>query len=172
MLVAAANDGEEAAFVALYERHRDWVVRLAHRFTGNPDDAQDVLQETFKYMLGKFPGFKLTAAMTTFLYPVVRNLSLEILRGRRREPVADEQLLANIPAGEEGGVIAGELPVVLAALPATHLEVVLMRFVDGLSLEEISLSLEIPIGTVKSRLHNALSRLRRDPRTRRYFEVD
>ena len=48
------------------------VVRLAHRFTGNADDAQDVLQETFKYMLGKFPGFKLTAAMTTFLYPVVQ----------------------------------------------------------------------------------------------------
>jgi RNA polymerase sigma-70 factor (ECF subfamily) len=170
MLVAAANDGDEAAFVALYERHRDWVVRLAQRFTGDADDAQDVLQETFKYLLGKFPGFELTAAMTTFLYPVVKNISLGILRNRRREPVADEQLLVNLPAGGQGDAMGGELPAVLAALPAAHREVVLMRFVDGLSLEEIGVSLGIPIGTVKSRLHNALNQLKTDPRTRRYYE--
>lgn len=170
MLIAAANDGDEAAFVALYERHRVWVVRLAHRLTGNADDAQDVLQETFKYLLGKFPGFELTAAMTTFLYPVVKNLSLGILRQRRLERVADEELLANLPAGPETDPAGGELSAVLAALPATHREVVLMRFVDGMSLEEIGMALEIPIGTVKSRLHNALHQLKADPRTRRYFE--
>ncbi len=50
-------------------------------------------------------------------------------------------------------------------------EVVLMRFVDDLSLQEIAAALAIPTGTVKSRLHNALATLRDDPRTRRYFEA-
>ena len=79
-LIAALNAGDAAAFDALYYRYRDRILRLAYRFTANHADAQDVLQETFSYLHKKFPGFRLTAAMTTFLYPVVRNLSLEIRR--------------------------------------------------------------------------------------------
>jgi DNA-directed RNA polymerase specialized sigma24 family protein len=54
-LVAAVNRGDENAFEALYLRHRDWVVALAHRFTGDSELALDVLQETFLYFLKKFP---------------------------------------------------------------------------------------------------------------------
>src|SRR5205807_2014660 len=96
-LVAAANHGDERAFVSLYHRYRDWALRLARRFTGNDDDALDVLQETFTYFFRKFPGFHLTAAMTTFLYPVVRNLSLAARRKRGRM-VSDDELLAVAPA--------------------------------------------------------------------------
>src|SRR4030065_871281 len=80
-LIKLANKGDPDAFEALYHRYRDWVYRLAWRYTGNRSDALDVLQETFTYLLGKFPGFELTAAMTTFLYPVVKHISLA---GRRR----------------------------------------------------------------------------------------
>ena len=54
-------------------------------------------------------------------------------------------------------------------IPAMHREVLLMRFVDDLKLEEIAKALSIPLGTVKSRLHNGISLLREDPRSRRYF---
>jgi RNA polymerase sigma-70 factor (ECF subfamily) len=170
-LIAAANNGDDAAFVALYHRYRDWVVRLARRFTGNDDDALDVLQETFAYVFRKFPGFVLTAAMTTFLYPVVKNLSLAARRKRGRL-VSDDDLLAvtpgpQIPAGDP----RQELAAVIAALSPAHREVVLLRFVDDLSLEEIAQILAIPTGTAKSRLHNALVTLRNDPRTRRYFDL-
>ena len=57
-----------------------------------------------------------------------------------------------------------ELTAVVSGLAETHRELVLMRFVDGLSLEEIGVALGIPLGTVKSRLHNALASLRADPR--------
>ena len=67
-LVDLANKGDSEAFEALYYRYRDWVYRLAWRFTGHQQDALDVLQDTFVYLLGKFPGFELTASMTTFLY--------------------------------------------------------------------------------------------------------
>src|SRR5262245_25200548 len=83
-LISAINAGDGDAFESLYFRYRDWVVRLAHRMTGNPDDALDVLQETFAYVAGKFPGFHLSAAMTSFLYPVVRNLSIAARRKSSR----------------------------------------------------------------------------------------
>src|SRR4030042_1488274 len=91
-LIELANKGSYEAFEALYRRYRDWVYRLAWRFTGNRADALDVLQETFTYLLGKFPGFELTAAMTTFLYPVVRHVSLRI-RSKRSRITSEEQIL-------------------------------------------------------------------------------
>lgn len=170
-LIASANHGDEAAFASLYFRHRDWVVRLARRFTGSDDDALDVLQETFAYLFRKFPGFHLTASMTTFLYPVVKNLSLAIRRKRGRV-VSDGALLDDCPAPDVATDDSRqELAAVMAALMATHREVMLMRFVDGMSLEEIAETLVIPLGTVKSRLHHALATLREDPRTRRYFDA-
>ena len=171
-LVAALNDGDASAFDALYYRYRDWVVRLAHRFTNHGDDALDVLQETFAYVFRKFPGFRLTASMTTFLYPVVRNLSLAARRKRTRLQLTGDESHPEPPAptsiDSEGA--RQELRVMLDALPDGQREVVLMRFVDGMSLLEIAQALRVPEGTVKSRLHNALQALRRDERARRYFE--
>ena len=169
-LIEAANRGDAAAFEALYYRYRDWVARLALRFTGNEADALDVLQETFAYLLGKFPGFRLTARMTTFLYPAVKNLSLAAIR-KGRSDRSDSSALSQLPAppAADAAATRAELAAVFAALPQTHREVVLMRFVDDLSLQEIADALDIPLGTVKSRLHNALEMLRADERTRRYF---
>jgi RNA polymerase sigma-70 factor (ECF subfamily) len=170
--VAALNAGDVSAFDALYYRYRDWVVRLAARFAGHEDDALDVLQETFAYVLRKFPGFQLTASLTTFLYPVVKHLALAARRKRVR--MAGEDSLQNAapvaPAGPEPLGPRAELATVLAGLPEAHREVLLMRFVDGLALEEISVALDIPLGTVKSRIHNAVATLRKDPRVLSYFE--
>jgi RNA polymerase sigma-70 factor (ECF subfamily) len=168
-LIAAANRGDEGAFCALYFRYRDWAGRLARRFTGNDEDALDVLQETFSYFFRKFPGFVLTASMTTFLYPVVRNLSIAARRKRGRLVINEEVLDGAAAAPMEAGDPRQELAAVMAALPAGQRQVVLMRFVDGMSLEEIGGALAIPVGTVKSRLHNALQTLREDAGTRRYF---
>ena len=169
-LIDAANAGDPAAFDALYLRYRDWTVRLARRFTGNEADALDVLQEAFLYLLRKFPGFRLTARLTTFLYPVVRNLSLG-LRRKRRPELRDDQTLAALPAppAGDGAASLSDLAAVLSVLPAIQREVVLLRFVDGFALAEIAQALGIPLGTVKSRLHNAIATLRDDARTRRYF---
>jgi RNA polymerase sigma-70 factor (ECF subfamily) len=169
-LVHDACAGDGTAFDALYYRYRDWVVTLAYRFTHNHDDALDVLQETFSYVLRKFPHLQLTASMKTFLYPAVRNLSIEIRRKRRRSS-GGEEALAFLPDPSAATKPALEdLAAVLSALDAAHREVLLMRFVDGLKLEEIAAALSIPLGTVKSRMHNALQQLRADPDTRRYFD--
>jgi RNA polymerase sigma-70 factor (ECF subfamily) len=178
-LINAANRGDPAAFEALYYRYRDWVARLAFRFTGNREDALDVLQETFAYLLRKLPGLRLSARMTTFLYPAVKHLSLAAVRKRRAyqsdrsdlSDLSDSSALSQVPAppAEDAAAARAELAAVMAALPETHREVVLMRFVDDMSLQEIADALGIPLGTVKSRLHNALETLRHDGRTLRYF---
>jgi RNA polymerase sigma factor (sigma-70 family) len=95
-LIAALNTGDADAFEPLYRRYRDWVVALAHRFTGDESLALDVMQETFLYLLKKFPGFRLTAQMKTFLYPAVKNLSIAARRktSRVQSTEAEQQHLA------------------------------------------------------------------------------
>jgi RNA polymerase sigma-70 factor (ECF subfamily) len=171
-LIAAINGGDDRAFEALYFRYRDWVASLAHRFTGDENLALDVLQETFLYLLRKFPGFVLTAQLKTFLYPAVKNLSIAARRKTERHQSTEVELavLENEPSAEAATVGAKEVEAVLANLSAEQREVLLLRFVDGLSLNEIAEAMEIPLGTVKSRLHNALATLRDDPRTKSFFD--
>jgi RNA polymerase sigma-70 factor (ECF subfamily) len=171
-LIAAANLGDDGAFEALYQRHRDWVVNLAFRWTGDHGLALDVLQETFLYLLKRFPGFALTCQLRSFLYPAVRNLAIGARRKAHRLQSSDDELseLAAPPPAPTGDAARNQLAAVVSTLPEAHREVLLLRFVDGLSLAEIAQALEIPLGTVKSRLHNALDTLRRDERTKRFYE--
>lgn len=167
-LVAAVNAGNQSAFETLYFRHRDWTVNLAFRFTGDEALALDVMQETFLYLLRKFPGFELRSQLRTFLYPAIRNLSIAARRkaGRCQAGDAENEILISLPAPEVSLAGDSDLALVLANLPVPQREVLLLRFVDGFSLEEIGDALGIPLGTVKSRLHNALKTLRDDPCTR------
>ncbi|MFN7954982.1 MAG: sigma-70 family RNA polymerase sigma factor [bacterium] len=156
-LVARANRGDAEAFEALYRRHRDWVVGVARRYTTSPDDALDTLQDTFAYFFAKFPGFELTAALRSFLFPVVKHVALS--RKRKDRPHDD---LATIPE-RHLGVRPGEpseIETLLAELPETHRDVVWLRFADDMSLKDIAVALDIPLGTVKSRLHNGLEMIR------------
>ncbi|MEP0842532.1 MAG: hypothetical protein HRF43_07450 [Phycisphaerae bacterium] len=82
--MSRCNAGDAAAFETLYLRDRDGVTGLALRFIGEPNDSHDVLQEAFTCLPGKFPGFRLTARMTTFHDPVVKNTASRIQRQRRR----------------------------------------------------------------------------------------
>jgi RNA polymerase sigma-70 factor (ECF subfamily) len=143
---------------------------LAWRFTGNRTDALDVLQETFTYLLGKFPGFVLTSSMTTFLYPAVRHISIMISSKKSRVKFEEDMLNEQeAVTSEEAELSRSALAAVLSILPDQQREVLFMRFVDDMSLREIAAALSIPIGTVKSRLHNSLRTLRGDSRTRDYF---
>jgi len=169
-VISAVNAGDGEAFAALYLRYRDWVYGLAMRLTGNAAQAADVVQETFLYLLKKFPGFELRCSLKTFLYPVVRHIAVTIARQGRRA-VSDEELMRETPAREaaDAGGLQAELAAVMAGLAAEQRQVVLMRFVDDMSLAEIAEALDLPVNTVKSKLYRGLEALREDSRTRRYF---
>ena len=162
-LVEAINSGDADAFDVLYYRHRDWTMRLAVRFTGHHDDALDVLQETFAYLARKFPGFVLTSALTTFLYPAVRNFSIAARKKRQRSSGGEDQLpliVENTAADSPG---REELAVSLRSLSDDHREILLMRYVDEMTQPEIAAALELPLGTVKSRLHHAIQAAKQLP---------
>lgn len=175
-LLAAYRRGEAAAFDELYHLHRDWVVALAYRFTGDSHEALDVLQETFAYLVTRASTLTLTAPLRSFLYPVVKHISLASRRKLRRRVLGDAAMSVGRIAGTEpeapGAPGEGDtraLAAALEVLPELHKEALLMRVVDGMTMLEIASALSIPVGTVKSRLHHALAALRQDPRTRQYF---
>ena len=168
-LIARVNAGDASAFDILYYRHRDWAARLARRFTGNDADALDVLQNTFVYLYRKFPGFELTASLRTLLWTVVRSESLMVVRRRKRSLAIDERAL-DLPAKPQAADQNDELSALLTSLSDEHRQVILMRFVDDLSTDEIAAALSIPPGTVKSRLHHAIAQLRESPHARRFFD--
>lgn len=144
-LIAGINAGDAAAFEVLYFRYRHWVVNLAHRFTGSEDLALDVLQETFLYLLRKFPGFRLTANLKTFLYPAVRNLSIAVRRkaGRYQSGDAEHRLLEQLTAADNPPNQSRDLSAALAGLSEEHREALLLRYVDGLALSEIAEDAEL-----------------------------
>jgi RNA polymerase sigma-70 factor (ECF subfamily) len=163
-LVAAANRGDVDGFEALYRRYRDWVVGLAYRYT------RDVLQETFLYVLGKFPGFELRSEMKTFLYPTVRHLSVALQSKATRKPPTTGSLKFEPPPDPGVDERLRGLAELIEDLPVGQREVLMLRFADGLSLAEIAEALQIPLGTVKSRLHGAIEALRADERAKKYFD--
>jgi RNA polymerase sigma-70 factor (ECF subfamily) len=172
-LIAVCNDGDAedaaAAFNALYRRHKNYVVRLAMRFVNDHDVALDVLQETFSYILRKLPppgpGIKLNAKMTTLLYPVAKNLAITQLRKAGRFDAGEDPDSLPAPEVDDGD----DLDHVLRALSAERREVLMLRFVDDLSLQEIADTLDIPLGTVKSRLHLGIRELRDSPDIRKIY---
>lgn len=165
-LIFGINAGDDESFERLYHRHREWVFRMACRICDSEHLAQDVVQEVFRYFLGKFPGFELRCELRTFLYPAVRNLALASLHGSRRF-IGGESGAAVLDQLAAPADISGEnhdLQHIIAALSADHREVLLLRFVDGMTLPEIAELTGIPLGTAKSRLHHALAILRADPK--------
>ena len=175
-LVLTCNEGTAAeatrAFEMLYRRHKDFVLRVALRFVRDHDSALDVLQETFTYLLRKFPpagdGLVLNAKLTTLLYPVAKNSAITQLRradraAGRGAPDPDELPAA---AAADHSDLAG----LLRDLDADRREVILLRFVDGLTLQDIADALQIPLGTVKSRLHLAIRTLRDSPEVKEFFD--
>ncbi len=168
-LVARANTGDEDAMAEIYLRHREWVYAVAKSFCRNDADAQDFTHETFQYLFRQLPGFTLTAQLRTYLYPVVRNKVFDRKRRAKREELVDDpatlERLAHLgetaSARRPDAQPGASFTELVELLPAEeHRQVVALRFHEGLALDEIAARLGIPQGTVKSRLHNALEKLR------------
>lgn len=176
-LIGVCNRGNpraaQQAFETLYERHRDYVLRVAYRFLRDSELAGDVLQDTFLYLLRQFPptgsGFQLTARLTTFLYPVVKNYAVTAARKAARSAGSVDLAPDELPAPADPPA-SDAIDVALAGLSGERREVLLLRFVDDMSIKEISAALDIPVGTVKSRIHLAIKALRADPAVKKIFD--
>jgi RNA polymerase sigma-70 factor (ECF subfamily) len=171
VLIDICNHGDareaERAFETLYKRHKGFVLRVALRFAPDNESALDALQETFMYLLRKFPpqgpGLQLTASLSSLLYPVAKNSALTLRR--KVERFSHDAEPDELPAAHAGE--PSDIPALLRDLPDERRELLVLRFVDDLSLQDIADALDIPLGTVKSRLHLAIKTLRESPEAKK-----
>jgi RNA polymerase sigma-70 factor, ECF subfamily len=153
-----------AEFDATILVHLDGVFRLALWLIGNRAEAEDVVQETFMHALQSFHRFEPGTNARAWLFSIMRHVRSNRLRASRRAPIdaSDGDHVERIPAVEQTPQHLTEREVLdaLAELPPGFQEIVLLCDVEELSYKEIARVLDIPMGTVMSRLHRARRLLR------------
>ncbi len=159
----ARSRGGDAAFVTLAAGKLPDGYRLAGYLLGNAADAEDATQEAMLKAWQAWPTLRDEARFGAWFDRIVVNVCRNRLRGGRVKVVAVGDDLADALAGSDPFrefLAHDELAALIASLDPDRRMVVVLRFWQGLSLEEIAERLEIPLGTVKSRLHYALDTLR------------
>ena len=171
-LVRAAAGGDEAAFGELVRIHENKVYHLALRMCGSAEDAGDIAQDAFLAAWRGLPSFRGESGFSTWLYRLVSNAAIDHLRRTRHQrgnvSLDDEELnldAADPAPGPQESAEEEDLKSLvqdgLNRLGDDHRTVLVMREVQELSYEEISHTLGIDLGTVKSRLARARSALRK-----------
>ena len=165
-LITQAQEGSREAFNKLVLRHRKGVVNVVYRLCGNAQQAEDVAQETFIRAWKKLPAYRPRAPFRNWLYRIATNLALDALR--REKVMVDVEALPLEDATStppEAALEAKErvemLRTAVLALPLASRSVLVLREYEGMSYREIAKTLEIPVGTVMSRLHYARGALQR-----------
>jgi RNA polymerase sigma-70 factor (ECF subfamily) len=172
--VALARDGNSEAFHALVDRHSRAVYRLAHRMTGNAQDAEDVVQETFLRAYKQLGRFESRANFSTWLHRIAVNCSIDLIRSRaHRETGHDEGDLEHFGAATTRSD-AGHSPerlmlstevqdrvnAAMAALSRMERAAFVLRHFEGQSIEEISRALGLKANATKHSIFRAVRKMR------------
>lgn len=166
VLMLAAAKGDDAAFERLVLRHQKPLLNFFCRLGASRPDAEDLAQLTFIRLHRYRESYRPAAKFTTYLYLLARQVRVDEVRRRiraerTRQELAEEAAhdAANPPPAPSPG-LRDDLQSALDQLDEAHREVVVLGLVRELPYQEVSEILGIPVGTVKSRMHHALARLR------------
>ena len=168
-LIQAALAGDTHAFGDLVTKYQDRLFNSLIHVLGNEYDAQDITQDAFIQAFRRLDSFRGQSAFYTWLFRVARNLAISRLRGRRQTSSlhAADGALREIEGHDEkpgqaleSAESVAQLQRALAKLPEDQRAILVLREFDGLEYETIAEVLEIPVGTVRSRLHRARGQLK------------
>ncbi len=162
-LVERAREGDVPAFERLIATYQSKVYTFAFAFAGDPEVAQDLAQDALVKVYRSLGSFRFQSAFTTWLYSIVKNTYLDAIKsraGRERaleDPLTDQDIseLRDVGTAEERLLQKETRRTLFAALrqvPVAFRTVIMMADVQGMSYEEIAGALDVPVGTVKSRL--------------------
>ena len=167
LLISRARGGDREAFGELVEQYRDNVYRLAYHMCGNAYDADEAAQEAFVAAWRALPNFRGDAKFSTWLYRLTTNAAIDVMRREKRhQTVGDGEMmeLADDADSPQEMVERTEqqeaVQKALAILSEEYREVLLLRYMEELDYAEIAEVLQLPSGTVKSRINRAKAALK------------
>jgi RNA polymerase sigma-70 factor (ECF subfamily) len=154
-LVARASGGDDRAFAELVKRHERRVYNLAYRLLGREEDARDATQDTFLSCYRRLSSFRGDAAFTTWLHRIAVNASYDMLRRRKGVTLGVDDLPEPPPAPDHSdrAVAAVDVQRALSHVALEYRAVLVLCDIQGLAYDEAAEILDVPLGTVKSRLH-------------------
>ncbi|MFF1925632.1 RNA polymerase sigma factor [Streptomyces sp. NPDC058221] len=162
LLTVRAAEGDEEAFAVLVRRHAPTLIRLATRLLGSVPEAEDAVQDALITAWRKLPGFRHESSFHTWMYRIVTNRCLNVLRGRR--PVAPLEAAGEVPAPEhavsptriaESRAAVGELQTALSSLSPEQRTCWVLRELDGQSYAFIAAAVGISQEAVRARIFRA-----------------
>ncbi|MEI6971980.1 MAG: sigma-70 family RNA polymerase sigma factor [bacterium] len=162
-LMAGIRDGNQAAFLQLIRRHQNSLVNFFFRL-GAHTDAEDLVQETFLRLFRYRLKYRPDAKFTTFLYTLARHAWADGLRKQKKQETVSERVSVEADiqdrVDKHHAQARMDAQAALDTLPEKLRIVLVMSFYQGLRYEEIAGILEVPVGTVKSRVFLAMERMR------------
>jgi RNA polymerase sigma-70 factor, ECF subfamily len=172
VVLARAREGDDEAFGALVERHSRAAFRLAFRLTGNEQDAEDVVQESFLRAYRQLGRFEARSNFGTWLHRIVANCSLDLIRSRKarrdvRQAEPLEAIVDVLPADEPGpervardGEIQRRVEASMDLLSPLERAAFTLRHFEGRSIEEIGRTLGLRTSAAKHSVFRAVRKLR------------
>ncbi len=156
-LFAKARNGDMTAFEQLVMLYQSKVYNLAHKLTGNYDDASDAAQEAFIKLYKSLGSFKEQSSISTWIYRITYNVCIDRLRQNKRHMVAEaDETVADRSPTPDDVVIANDdrrrIHEAIRRLPEEYRAAVVLRDVNGHSYDEVAAILGCSLGTVKSRI--------------------
>ncbi|MCL2118068.1 MAG: RNA polymerase sigma factor [Planctomycetaceae bacterium] len=159
LLVMRCQDGESVAMAELVDRWHQRFWRHARRLTDSDDDASEIMQNAWLGIIKTIGRLDDPARFPYWAYRIVTNKSADFVRQRVRQKEKTQPLGEIEPVAPVESTPDDSLKRMLSKLSLEHRTVISLRYAEELSLEEIALSLDLPLGTVKSRIHYALKTL-------------
>ena len=164
-LITRAQVGDRWAFGKLVRHHRQGVINIVYRMCGDANIAEDAAQETFVRAWQHLGKYRPRAAFRNWLYKIAINTARNILRSEKLTLDVDDYMVVDVNPGPEQSIEQKEraraVQDAVLALPQASRSVLVLREYEGLSYRDIADTLDIPVGTVMSRLSYARQHLRK-----------
>ncbi len=174
-LIARFQEGDEQAYTELVNRYRDKLMTFVYRFVNDMEQAEDIIQDTMLKLYTHKHYYRNIAKFSTWIYTIAGNLAKTELRKRKNRKVTnisqmgpedrDYELPSVAPETDEvvqSEYIEKKIQAAIQNLPLHFRTVTILRDIQELSYEEISKIVEVPLGTVKSRINRARLQLQKE----------
>jgi len=167
--------GDQSAFADIVEIYKDKVYQLCYRMLGNRHEAEDMAQEAFIRAYVNISRFNINLKFSTWLYRIATNLCIDRIRKKKPDYYLDAEVSGtdgltmysqvaadtSLPEDDlENLELQETIQKEISKLPEKYRSVIVLKYIEELSLNEISEILDIPLGTVKTRIHRGREALR------------